>query len=48
MVMDVMRMNQGGSSGCLIIDEELNTKATRLFDILKDYDEPYRRLHKSQ
>ena len=40
MVMDVMRMNQGYVSQCPIIDGELNTNATKFFDLLKDSNEP--------
>jgi hypothetical protein len=41
MVMDVMRMNQGNVSQCLIVEEEPNANATRFFDLLKDFDEPF-------
>jgi len=40
MVMDVMRMNQDYVSQCPIIDGELNTNATKFFDLLKDSNEP--------
>ena len=39
-VMDVMRMNKGHASQCLIIDEESNANAVKFFDLLKDSDEP--------
>jgi hypothetical protein len=38
MVMDVVRMNQGHTDQCSIVDEEPNVGATRFFDLLKDYD----------
>jgi len=40
MVMDAMRMNQGHSDQCPIIDEESNTDVARCFDLLKDFDKP--------
>jgi len=40
MVMDAMRMNQGNSSQCPIVEEEPNADAARFFDLLKDFDEP--------
>jgi len=39
MIMDAMRMNQGYTSQCSIVDEELNANAIRFFYILKDFDE---------
>jgi hypothetical protein len=39
-VMDAMRMNQGNTSQCPIIDKELNVDTTRFIDLLKDSDEP--------
>jgi hypothetical protein len=38
MVMDMMRMNQGHTGS--IIDEEPNANVTKVFDLLKDFDEP--------
>jgi hypothetical protein len=38
MVMDAIRMNQGHTNQCSILDEEPNVDATRLFHLLKDYD----------
>jgi hypothetical protein len=38
MVMDAVRMNQGHTDQCSIVDEEPNVGATRFFDLLKDYD----------
>jgi len=38
MVMDVMRMNQGHVGQCSVLDEELNAKVARFFDLLKDFD----------
>jgi len=35
-----MRINQGHVGQFLIMDEELNAKAARFFDLLKDSDEP--------
>ena len=40
MVMDAMEMNQGHTSQCSIIDEELNVDVTRFFDFLKNSDKP--------
>jgi len=40
MVMDAMRMNQGHSGQCPIIDEEPNADATRFFYLSKDSDGP--------
>ena len=40
MVMDAMRMNQGHTGQCRIIDEEFNVDAARFIDLLKDSDEP--------
>jgi hypothetical protein len=40
MVMDAMRMNQGNASQCPIVEEEPNADAARVFDLLKDSDEP--------
>jgi hypothetical protein len=40
MVMDAMRMNQGYTCWCPIVDEELNIGATRFFDLLQDSDKP--------
>jgi hypothetical protein len=40
MVMDVMGINQGHTSQCLILGEKSNADATRLFYLLKDFDEP--------
>jgi len=40
MVIDVMRMNQGYTSECSIIDEEPNGDITRCFDLLKDFNKP--------
>jgi hypothetical protein len=39
MIMDAMRMNQGYTSQCSIVDEEPNADAIRFFYILKDFDE---------
>ena len=39
MVMDVMRMNQGHTSQCSIVDKEPNANAIRYFDLLKDSNE---------
>jgi len=39
MVMDAMRMNQGYTGQCSIIDEEPNADAVRFFYLLEDYDE---------
>jgi hypothetical protein len=39
-VMDAMGMNHGHADQCPIVDEEPNTDATRLFDLLKDSDKP--------
>jgi len=39
MIMDAMRMNQGYTSQCSIVDEESNADAIRFFYILKDFDE---------
>ena len=41
-VMAVMRMNQGDTNKCSIIDEEPNKDTTRFFDLLKDSDNHYR------
>jgi hypothetical protein len=41
MVMDVMRMNQGNTSQCPIIEEEPNADAIRFFDLLKYSDKPF-------
>jgi hypothetical protein len=38
MVMDAVRMNQGHTDQCSIVDKEPNVGATRFFDLLKDYD----------
>jgi hypothetical protein len=40
MIMDAMEMNQGHTSQCSIIDEELNVDVTRFFDFLKNSDKP--------
>jgi hypothetical protein len=40
MVMDAMRMNYGHANQCLIVNEKTNADTTRLFDLLKDFDEP--------
>jgi hypothetical protein len=40
MIMDVMRMNQGYTGECLVVDEEPNTDTTIFFDLLKDSDKP--------
>ena len=40
MVMYAMRMNQSYTSQYSIVDEEPNIDTTKLFDILKDLDEP--------
>jgi hypothetical protein len=40
MIMDAMRMNHGHANQCLIVDEKTNADTTRLFDLLKDFDEP--------
>ena len=40
MIMDMMRMNQGYIGQCPILDEELNANAAKIFDLLKDSDEP--------
>ena len=39
-VMDAMRMNQGHTNQCPIVDEKPNVSATRFFDNLKDFNEP--------
>jgi len=39
MVMDVMRINQGHTDQCPIIDEEPNVDATKFFYLLKDSNE---------
>ena len=39
MVMDMMRMNQGYVGQYLIVDEEPNADAAKIFDFLKDSDE---------
>ena len=36
--MNVIRMNQGYTSECLVVDEELNIDTTRFFNLLKDFD----------
>ena len=38
MAMDAMKINQGYAGECSIIDEELNTDATKFFDLLKESD----------
>jgi len=39
-VIDAMRMNQGHTSRCPIIDKEPNADGTKFFYPLKDSDEP--------
>jgi hypothetical protein len=39
-VIDAMRMNQGYTGDCLIIDEELDADVTKFFELLKDSDKP--------
>ena len=40
MVMDAMKMDQGHADQCSIMDEKPNAKATKLFYLFKDSDEP--------
>lgn len=40
MVMDKIKMNQGYTSECSIVDEESNTNMAKFFEVLKDFDEP--------
>jgi len=41
MIMDVMRINQGHTSQCPIINEEPNADTPKFFDLLKDSDKYY-------
>ena len=41
MIMVAMRINQGYTGKCSIVDEELNIDVTRFLKLLKDSDESY-------
>jgi hypothetical protein len=40
MIMDAIRMNQGYTGECLVVDEKPNADTTIFFDLLKDSDKP--------
>ena len=40
MIINAMRMNQGYTGQCPMVDEEPNADATKFFDLLKHSDKP--------